>query len=184
MRMIPTALPLAVLAAISACVPAAAPPPAPAPAPAPIPAPVPAPTPTPTPAPTPTGPWSERPFTPGDWSYKTERGDTLALFGERGTDARFVIRCNPNARRVTLSRAGTSPGPLTIRTAYGARQFAAQESGGALPYTDVTMDAMAPVLDEMIYSRGSFAVEMPGTTPLRLPTWPELARVVEDCRGR
>jgi hypothetical protein len=46
----------------------------------------------------------------------------------------------------------------------------------------VTLPARAPVLDAMAYSRGRFVVEVAGLTPSYLPAWPEVARVVEDCR--
>jgi hypothetical protein len=34
-----------------------------------------------------------------------------------------------------------------------------------------------------VFSRGRFAVETDGLPTLVLQTWPEPARVVEDCRG-
>ena len=40
-----------------------------------------------------------------------------------------------------------------------------------------------PVLDAMVFSRGRFAVEAPGTPLLVVPAWPEPARVIEDCRA-
>ena len=44
-----------------------------------------------------------------------------------------------------------------------------------LPRTD-------PLLDAIAFSRGRFAVSVSGTPALVLPAWPELTRVVEDCR--
>jgi hypothetical protein len=42
---------------------------------------------------------------------------------------------------------------------------------------------MDPLLDAMAMSRGRFAVTVAGTPSLVLPSWPEVARVVEDCRA-
>jgi hypothetical protein len=42
--------------------------------------------------------------------------------------------------------------------------------------------ATDPLLDAIAFSRGRFAVEAPGLPTLILPTWPEPARVVEECR--
>lgn len=39
-----------------------------------------------------------------------------------------------------------------------------------------------PILDAIAYSRGRFMLELPGNPPLYLPSWPELTRVIEDCR--
>jgi hypothetical protein len=39
-----------------------------------------------------------------------------------------------------------------------------------------------PILDAMAFSRGRVLVEMEGQQPVILPTWAEIARIVEDCR--
>jgi hypothetical protein len=39
------------------------------------------------------------------------------------------------------------------------------------------------LLDWMAFSRGRFMVQSSGAPTLYVPAWPELARVVEDCRG-
>jgi len=39
------------------------------------------------------------------------------------------------------------------------------------------------VLDQIAYSRGRFAIEIAGLEPLIVPAWPEVGRVIEDCRG-
>lgn len=145
---------------LSAC--AAKPVPAPAPEP-----PVrtsPPPLQAPPPAETGAGDWRDRPQTPGDWSYDAAAGE--ARYGD------LSLRCDRGRRQVVLSRAGAS-GPLRLRTTYGERLLPA---GGALPAADLS-------LDEMAFSRGRFTVDAPGLAPLVLPTWPEPARVVEDCRG-
>jgi hypothetical protein len=36
----------------------------------------------------------------------------------------------------------------------------------------------------MAFSRGRFLVTVEGGASLVVPAWPELARVIEDCRGR
>jgi hypothetical protein len=45
------------------------------------------------------------------------------------------------------------------------------------------LPASDPFLDQIVFSRGRFAVEAQGQARLILPTWPEPARVVEECRG-
>lgn len=71
---------------------------------------------------------------------------------------------------------------MTIRTTFGARALpagAVDRTAGAsanLPVND-------NLLDNMAFSRGRFTVEMAGAPMLVIPTWPEPARVIEDCRG-
>ncbi|HYE28367.1 MAG TPA: hypothetical protein VEA61_09060 [Allosphingosinicella sp.] len=131
------------------------PPPAPAPAVRPVAVPAPA-----TPAPPPAD-WTDAAPTPGDWRYS----DGEARF------AGFGLRCDRARRQVVLSRDGTD-GAIRVRTSYGDRTLA---SGAALAAGD-------PLLDEIAFSRGRFAVEAEGTDALVIPAWPEPARVVEDCR--
>lgn len=106
--------------------------------------------------------WPDRALTPGEWSY----ADGEARF------AGFSLRCERGKGRIVLARDGAG-GALRMRTSYGERTLA---SGAALPAAD-------PLLDEMAFSRGRFAVETPGADALVIPAWPEPARVIEDCRG-
>jgi hypothetical protein len=46
----------------------------------------------------------------------------------------------------------------------------------------VVLTARDPLLDAMAFSRGRFALEAAGLETLYLPAWPELSRVIEDCR--
>ena len=46
----------------------------------------------------------------------------------------------------------------------------------------LSLDARDPLLDAMIFSRGRFAVEAGALPTLYLPSWPEMGKVVEDCR--
>ena len=131
-----------------------------------------APLPPPTPAPPPPQPalgWEDMALTPGDWTYRAE--DLTAQYG----GGLFTLRCDPAARRISLTRAGAA-GTLTVRTSYGARALSGGAGGAVLPASD-------PLLDQIVFSRGRFAVEAEGQARLVLPTWPEPARVLEECRG-
>jgi hypothetical protein len=156
--------PLAPLVLIAACVPRAqvpVPPPAPPP-----PAPAPAPTPTPTPVPT-YASWEDAPQTPGDWTY----ANGTATFGLPG-QPRLTLACTGGAVRIALPGAVT--GLLTVRTETATR--AVQATGGiaSLPARDSLLDAIA-------FSKGRFAIEGGGQA-LYVPAWPEISRVIEDCR--
>lgn len=159
-----------------------------APAPQPTPAP-PAARPAPTLTPTSTAlpakaNWMDEPQTAGDWFYRRANGTTAALFGDSGTDARFAVTCILTQRRVTLARSGTASGPVTmgIRTESADRAVTASPSAGNLPSIVATLPSNDPLLDAIAFSKGRFAVEVPGESTLYLPSWPEITRVIEDCR--
>lgn len=143
--------------------------------PAPAPAPVVRQAPAPAPVPAPPGPAAQSepdlPLTPGDWTYAGEAGGSAAMFGVAGAPA-FTLRCDPAQGRIALFVTGASQ-PLRLSTSFGQRILPA---GTMLAAAD-------PLLDEIVFSRGRFTVEADGRAALILPTWPEPARVVEDCRG-
>jgi hypothetical protein len=39
------------------------------------------------------------------------------------------------------------------------------------------------LLDQIVFSRGRVSVEAEGLPALTIPTWPEPARVIDECRG-
>lgn len=150
-----------------------------------VPAPAPTQTsrPAPAPPPTATGPkldWRDAPITPGDWRWGSEGGQSVARFA----GGLLVLRCDSASRTVTLQRpgAGTGPVPFTVITAATTRQLSATPQPGTPPYLALNLPARDPLLDAMAFSRGRFAVETAGLPTLYVPSWPEVGRVVEDCR--
>lgn len=169
---------LAAFAALAACVPrAAAPPPQPAPPPRPAPAP-PAPPPAP-PPPAPPAAWQDGPLAPGDWSYSGAGAIPQAIFAAPG-GMLFALRCDAG-QQIRMLRPGLSGGPITIVTSFGQRVLPGTGNAGqalaALPASD-------PLFDQIVFSRGRFLVRGAGGVDLVLPSWPEPARLIEDCRGQ
>lgn len=171
---------LLTLGVVAACVPRQAPPPpVAAPPPRPVVVPRPTPTPPPPPPPVPNLAWTDAPLSPGNWTYRPSAQGSAATYGSALPS--FTVRCMGGGQ-VILSRAGAGAGArgaLTFRTSSIARSVSAvvQPDG-----TTATLSANDPLLDALIFSRGRFSVEAPGAAPLIVPTWPELARVVQDCR--
>ena len=116
--------------------------------------------------------WSDLPLSPGDWRYLEADGAAEARF--EGSDGDFSLRCDRAARRLSLSRQAGGGGTMTVRTSAGMRSFAG---------SDAQVSASDGFLDAMVFSRGRITVEAAGAPMLVIPTWPEPARVVEECRG-
>ena len=171
---------LGLIAMAAACTPKAPPPP-----PQPQPRPQPQPVPRPVPPPPPTSQsWRDLPLSQGNWYYSAQPGSTQALFGPANSEAAFILRCDRSRRQVTLSREGvTSGNVMTIRTTETARNYPVSVQTEPLNYVFATTSAGDRFLDDIVFSRGRFSVEVPGTPRLLLPTWPEPARVIEDCRS-
>lgn len=159
------------LTLVAGCVPRpSAPPPAPLPAPQPRPEPAP---PSPPPAPAPTN-WQDAPLSLGEWSYS--EGRSIAFFGPPG--ASFLSLGCDNGR-ITLSSFGGGDS-LTVTTTFGVRTFRAESRG---PTAVATLSPNDPLLDQIAFSRGRFMVQGLGAPAFIVPSWPEPARVIEDCRA-
>lgn len=148
-----------------------------------VPRPAPAPTQA-TPPPVASAPleWQDRPATPGNWTYRPEGSGSVALFGS-GTGALLTIRCDAAGRHISIARTGAGQGAMIVRTSYGAMSWPATVHQGALPSTVAVRGPNDMALDQLAYSRGHFAVEVPGLPPLIVPAWAEVSRVIEDCRA-
>lgn len=172
-----TVLPLLALLAITACSTPAPLPPAP-PAPPLVVAP-------PKPVPVQEAAWTEKALTPGDWVYRKDDRGSLALFGPPGSEALLLLRCEVSRRTLYMSAAGQFgtgvAGSLTIRTSSTMRKLAAANTGGDGRYVAVELTPRDTILDAMAFSRGRFAVQGSGPTVV-VPPWPEVSRVIEDCR--
>jgi hypothetical protein len=147
------------------------------PAPAPPPPQAPARPAPPQPAPPPLA-RQDAPASAGDWTWREDSGASTALFGSASAPA-FMMRCVAG-REVELVRPGAAGAAMTIRTTGAERRLAASAGADGL---GARLAASDPLLDEIVFSRGRFAVEADGAPLLILPAWPETARVIEDCRG-
>lgn len=119
------------------------------------------------------------PQTPGDWRYESG----IARFGAGGNTL-FAMACNRAAGTVTLLRTGSaaSPVPMSVITTSIARAMTAQPVPSGQAQLQAALPANDALLDAMAFSRGRFAIDVNGLPSLYLPAWPEVGRVIEDCR--
>jgi hypothetical protein len=131
-----------------------------------------------------TGDWNDWPFTPGNWTYRRDGRGSVAQFGAPGRNPTISFRCDAEKRGVTLSREASAPGaPMVIRTSSMTKTVAATARDANPAYLGADIATTDPILDAMAFSRGRVVVEMEGQQPVILPSWAEITRIVEDCRG-
>jgi hypothetical protein len=136
------------------------------------------------PAPALTGDWNDWPFTPGDWTYSRDGRGSVGQFGVSGRAAMLSLRCNMQTHRVILSTEAQALGQhMLIRTSSMTKQLPAQLTGGTPAFIAADIMTNDPILDAMAFSRGRILIETEGQQPIILPSWAEIARIVEDCRG-
>jgi hypothetical protein len=118
----------------------------------------------------------------GNWVYSTTAGGSEASFVNASAMPQLTIRCTHPTRRITIAKPASGAAPsLSVWTSAQTRALPATFN----PATQrLSADVMAydPMLDAIAFSRGRFGVSVSGTTPLVVPAWAEVARVIEDCR--
>lgn len=144
---------------------------------APLPPP-PAPVQTPAPAPPPPPPpadWRDRALTPGDWRYQRAAAGGEAIYG---VEPRLALRCARDQGQIWLIWPGAAGASVAIQTTETRAMRTGTIVGAELR---VAFAARDPLLDQMAYSRGRIMLTAGGQA-LIVPSWPEIARVIEDCR--
>ncbi len=109
-----------------------------------------------------------------------EGQQSVARFGGNA----LALSCDRAAGLVTLMRPGTAEGqvPMTVITSSQSRPLTGMAVATNPPVIAATLTARDGLLDAMAFSRGRFAIETHGLPTLYVPSWPEVSRVVEDCR--
>lgn len=128
--------------------------------------------------------WRDAPQTPGTWRWRMEGDRSLAEYAPYAGAPIARLTCDPLGQATILWRnwPATGPMPLTVTTTGAKRMMTASPT--AAGGVQVSLRPIDPLLDEMAFSRGRFMLEMPGAPTLYLPAWPELSRVIEDCRQK
>lgn len=128
--------------------------------------------------------WRDAEATPGSWSYRGDANASEAVYRTPAGAVLAGLRCQRGADSITVHRAGAAAGPvpLTITTTSTSRSFTAVPASSSAQELALGIAARDPIFDAMAFSRGRFMIEVPGLPALYLPAWPEVGRVVEDCR--
>ena len=108
------------------------------------------------------------PLAAGQWSYVPTATGSESRFG-----GSLSIRCDRVVRVVVVQRIGAAPAALTIATSAVTQ---------TLPVTG-RVAANDRLLDAIAFSRGRFLVAGGAGPVLAVPSWPEAARSIEDCRN-
>ncbi len=130
------------------------------------------------------GNYLDAPQTRGNWSYKPAAFGSQALFSEVGATPHFAFNCHRSEGRISLmqSASGQTARNMTVRTETTARTLTAQPSPNSATVIRADLSANDRLLDAMAITKGRIAIETQGLPALYLPAWPEISRVIEDCR--
>ena len=142
--------------------------------------------PSPKPAPLPVvKDWREIMPPPGTWRWSHAGGRSTAQFvGSNGT-ALASLTCDAGSASVLLARSGNASEQVAMgvtTTGAGNRPLLSDPLAGSAGWIVAAIPARDRLLDAMAFSRGRFLLDVSGLPSLALPSWPEVSRVIEDCR--
>ena len=118
----------------------------------------------------------------GEWTYSALNDGSEARFTDTTAVPQLILSCTRSTRHVIVSKMAVGAAPyMNIWTSSQQRSIPSSYNP-ATGRLVVELNANDALLDAMATSRGRLGVAA-GTQPsLVVPPWPELARVVEDCR--
>ena len=119
----------------------------------------------------------------GAWRYAAVTGGSEASFANASALPQLVIRCTRVTRRVSIAKPASGAAPfLAVWTDTAARSLPASFNPQTARLT-ADLAAYDPLLDALAFSRGRIGITVAGAPSLVVPAYPEIARVIEDCRS-
>lgn len=122
---------------------------------------------------------------PGTWRWSASTGRSTAQYLGSDGAALASLTCDRTSARVLLARAGSASEQVAMgvtTTGAGNRPLLSDPLAGSPGWIVTALPARDKLLDAMAFSRGRFLLDVSGLPSLALPSWPEVSRVIEDCR--
>jgi len=120
---------------------------------------------------------------PGRWSWTPTVDGSEATYFDTAGRAQLWLHCMRGARTVTVARPASGAAPFLLVWSTSASRNLLASYNPATARITAQLNAADPLLDALAFSRGRIGAGISGTAPLVAPAWPEIARVVEDCRA-
>ena len=120
---------------------------------------------------------------PGRWSWTPTVDGSEATFLDSAGRPQLWLHCMRGARTVTVARPASGAAPLLMLWSTSQSRDLLASYNPATGRITAQLSGVDPLLDALAFSRGRIGVGVSGTPPLVAPAWPEIARVVEDCRA-
>jgi hypothetical protein len=119
----------------------------------------------------------------GDWTYQATTDGSEARFADSANNPQVIFHCTRATRHVTISKPATAAAPaIDIWTSSQTRSVPATFNP-ATARLSLDLQPYDGLLDAISTSRGRIGFTVGTQSALVVPAWPEIARVVEDCRA-
>ena len=118
----------------------------------------------------------------GRWTYAPNTTGSAATFA--GSDGRrqLVMTCVRPTRRISIARPAAGAAPFLMVWSSAERRNVPAGFNPATGLLTAELAAFDKLLDSLAFSRGRIAVGPSNAPALVAPAWPDIVRVIEDCR--
>jgi hypothetical protein len=119
----------------------------------------------------------------GNWSYAPASDGSEAVFANATGYPQVWIRCSRSMRRVSIALPAAAAVPTVNVWTSSVTRGVASSFNPASGRATVDFANFDPLLDAVANSRGRIGFALGSQPALVVPAWPEVARVIEDCRA-
>ena len=118
----------------------------------------------------------------GRWTYTQSAGGSSASFATAPGQPLLTLTCNRSLRRVSIARTATGIAPFLLVWSTSMNRNVPAGYNPATKLLTAELSAYDRLLDALAFSRGRIVVAPSNGAPLVVPAWPDIIRVIEDCR--
>jgi len=118
----------------------------------------------------------------GSWTYAATSDGSEASFSNTTGQPQLTVRCTRSTRRVAILKAATTASPSLWVWTSSLQESLPATFDATAARVSVDVGAYDPLLDAIASSRGRIGFSSTGLQTLVVPPWPDVARVIEDCR--
>ena len=118
----------------------------------------------------------------GDWTYAAVADGSESTFRDSSGRPQLWLKCTRATRRVSIARPGSVAAPFILVWTSSLTRNLPASFNPATGRITADLEMMDGLLDAMAFSRGRIGTTVSGQPALVVPSWEEVARVVEDCR--
>jgi hypothetical protein len=119
----------------------------------------------------------------GSWSYAAISGGSEAKFASTSGFPQLWMQCTRITRRISIARAASAAAPFVNVWTSSQERSVPSAFNPATGRLTIELAAFDPLLDAIASSRGRVGFTVGAQPPLVVPPWPEVSRVIEDCRA-
>lgn len=119
---------------------------------------------------------------PGQWTYSPAAAGGNSSFATVPGQPLLTVRCDRARRQVSIARTATGAAPFLFVWSSAMTRNVPAGYDPATKLLTGQLSASDKLLDALAFSRGRIVVGATTAGTLVAPAWPDVARVVEDCR--